>query len=71
MLKYIMFFIFIALVLVFPSSAHAYLDPGTGSFVVQIIIAGVAVVALNIKIFWQKIKKLFLHFFKHNDEKQE
>ncbi len=27
---------------VFPGGAHAYLDPGTGSYVVQVVIASVA-----------------------------
>ena len=37
-------------------SAHAYIDPGTGSFIVQGIIAGVIAVGMSIKIFWHRIR---------------
>ena len=65
--KHPLFFIFIVLALVAPFSAHAYLDPGTGSFIIQIVIATAATAAISVKVFWQKIKGLFSHFFKHND----
>jgi len=61
------FFIFVACALVVPFSAYAYLDPGTGSFIIQIIIAAVATAAISVKVFWQKIKELFSRFFKHSD----
>ncbi|MEQ9365609.1 MAG: hypothetical protein RIF32_15295 [Leptospirales bacterium] len=38
---------------------HAYLDPGTGSFILQMVLGGVAGAALLIKVYWQK----FLGFF--------
>ncbi len=37
----------------------AYLDPGSGSIIVQVLIAGLMAVAVFIKIFWKKIKALF------------
>ena len=37
-------------------SAHAYIDPGTGSFIVQGIIAGVIAVGMSVKIFWHRIR---------------
>ena len=39
--------------------AFAYLDPGTGSYLVQILIAGLVGAAFSIKIFWQRIKDFF------------
>ena len=69
MLKYLLFFTFIVFALAVPFSAHAYLDPGTGSFVIQILIAGVATVIFSIKVFWRKIKELFLLFSKRNNGK--
>ena len=36
----------------FPSEAHAYFDPGTGSILIQIIVGAMATVA----VFWRKIK---------------
>ena len=37
------------------SSAHAYLDPGTGSIILQGIIAALAAGAGFIKIYWHKL----------------
>jgi hypothetical protein len=38
---------------------HAYLDPGSGSFLVQLLIAAVVGVGFLIKAYWKKIKNLF------------
>lgn len=38
---------------------HAYLDPGTGSFVLQMILGGVAGAALLVRMYWQKFLGLF------------
>ena len=50
------------LLFLIPINAHAYLDPGTGSFVVQLIIAAIAGVSFSLKIYWHKIKTKFLPF---------
>ena len=39
--------------------AAAYLDPGTGSMILQGIIAGIAVVGFTIKSYWYKIRGFF------------
>ena len=36
------------------STAQAYLDPGTGSIILQILLGGVAGLALACKLYWQK-----------------
>jgi hypothetical protein len=41
------------------SNAHAYIDPGMGSILLQGIIAAIAATSLTIKIYWQKIKNFF------------
>ena len=41
------------------ASAYAYLDPGTGSIIVQYIIAGLIAASTVFKIYWIKIKDLF------------
>ncbi|MEW5819695.1 MAG: hypothetical protein AB1782_05845 [Cyanobacteriota bacterium] len=51
------------LIILFPQKACAYLDPGTGSFVIQIIIATLAGITFSIKIFWSNIKLFFLSLF--------
>ncbi len=40
-------------------SAHAYLDPGTGSLIVQGAIAAVAAVVVAGKLYWARIKSWF------------
>jgi hypothetical protein len=40
----------------FPADAHAYLDPGTGSYILQIAIATIFGVLLAIRLFWGRIK---------------
>ncbi len=36
-----------------------YLDPGSGSFLIQLLIAGAAGIGLAIAVSWQRIKRLF------------
>jgi hypothetical protein len=45
--------------LVFPGTSEAYLDPGTGSFVFQMIIAAVMGGLYTIKTYWRNIMKIF------------
>ena len=40
------------------SPAHAYLDPGTGSMILQILLGGVAGLVLAIKLYWHKFLSL-------------
>jgi predicted amidohydrolase len=49
--------------LVFTENAHAYLNPGTGSFVFQIVIAAILGGLLTVKIHWQKFKGFFGKIF--------
>ena len=42
---------------------YGYIDPGTGSFLVQVIIALFVGASLGIKIFWKNIKNFFLKLF--------
>ena len=36
--------------------AHAYLDPASGSLVLQLVLGGFAGLALLIKLYWHKLK---------------
>jgi len=40
--------------------AYAYLDPGTGSLIIQGIIGAIAVFSITLKLYWYK----FMSFFK-------
>jgi hypothetical protein len=53
----------------FASQAFAYLDPGTGSYVFQILIAAFIGGLFTIKMFWQKIKNFFSNYFSGKQEK--
>ena len=44
------------MILVSVDSAFAYLDPGTGSMLLQVILGGVAAVGVAIKLYWHKIR---------------
>lgn len=39
--------------------AYAYLDPGSGSMILQMILAGVAGAFVVLKLFWHRILALF------------
>lgn len=54
MLKY-----FSLLILFLPEESYAYIDPGTGSYLFQILIAAVLSGLFFIKTFWLKIKLFF------------
>ena len=38
---------------------QAYLDPGSGSFLIQLLLAGIVGAGFLIKVYWKKIKGLF------------
>jgi len=48
-------FVFLTL----PLSAHAYLDPGTGSVLLQVILGGAAAVGVALKLYWGRIRAAF------------
>lgn len=52
-----------------PISANAYLDPGTGSFIIQIIIAALAGISFALKIYWKKAAGWFSSIFKAGNKK--
>ncbi len=55
-------FIFIGMLfLIFPRTVYAYLDPGTGSYIIQIILAALVGVAFTVKIYWTKVKTFFVN----------
>lgn len=57
----------VALLIVFsPVEALAYLDPGTGSYIVQIAIAGAVSAMFAIKIYWKRLKEIFHNTFKRD-----
>ena len=41
--------------LALPGHAHAYLDPATGSILLQVVLGGIAGAGLLIKLYWHKL----------------
>ena len=39
--------------------AQAYLDPGSGSLIIQSIIGGVAAIGITLKLYWHKLRVKF------------
>jgi uncharacterized membrane protein len=42
-----------------PLSGYGYIDLGSGSYIIQLIIAGFVGFSLSVRIFWKKIKTRF------------
>jgi len=40
-----------------PSPAHAYVDPGVGSYILQVVIGTIAAAGFGVKIFWRRIRE--------------
>ncbi len=57
--------------LLFPRPAYAYLDPGTGSYILQLLIAGLVGAAFAVKLFWKNIKAFFIDLFSSEEESDE
>ena len=55
----LLLFVLMGLSFVFPQAAHAYLDPGSGSMLLQIVLGGTAGLAVLIKLYWQRLLLVF------------
>ncbi|HEX9584151.1 MAG TPA: hypothetical protein VGB36_06590 [Gammaproteobacteria bacterium] len=49
---------------VYTAPVFAYLDPGTGSIILQGLLAGVAIVVAAGSVFWHRIKSTFASLFR-------
>jgi hypothetical protein len=61
--------IFFLYFFLFTSSAYAYLDPGTGSIILQAIVGAFAAFFSTLYIFWEKVKIFFKKVFKKDNKK--
>jgi len=48
------------------SKAHAYLDPGTGSIILQAILGFIAAAAATFSIYWEKFKSIINKILKRD-----
>ena len=62
-------FLILALQVTLSQNAFAYLDPGTGSYIFQVLVAIFIGAIFTIKMYWQKIKTFFSNHFSKKTEK--
>jgi hypothetical protein len=67
-LKRIFFLFFFILI---PTDLYAYLDPGTGSIILQVILGFVAAVVSYFYFVWNKVKSFFKNIFHKNSKKKD
>ncbi len=60
--------VFAGVAFAFVDHAHAYIDPGTGSMIIQGLLAAVAAGAVAIGIFWHRLKGFFGRLFGRNKD---
>jgi uncharacterized membrane protein AbrB (regulator of aidB expression) len=66
--------LFILIYEIYPREAHAYIDPGTGSIMLQVLIGILVGLLFSLKMFWKKIKSFFKGLFaidSNNEKKQK
>jgi predicted ABC-type exoprotein transport system permease subunit len=58
----------LVLALLLAQPAYAYLDPGTGSYFLQILAASILGALFTLKLFWGRLKTLLKKLFQRKDE---
>jgi len=60
-IRSIVFAVFVAVA--FTQNSFSYIDPGTGSYIFQMLIAGFLGALFALKIFWSRVKLFFMNIF--------
>jgi len=63
--------LYIFTLIVFPTNAFAYLDPGTGSIILQAILGFIAATIASVSIYWTKFKSLISKLFNKKKENKK
>jgi hypothetical protein len=71
MFKYIAVLATLIYLLAIPVNSFAYLDPGSGSYIIQIMIGTFLGALFTIKMYWGRIKSFFSHKGKKSEESKE
>jgi len=50
-------------IVAFTQDSLSYIDPGTGSYIFQLLIAGFLGALFAVKMFWNKVKLFFTNLF--------
>ena len=61
----------IVTLIIFPTKAFAYLDPGTGSIILQAILGFIAASITTISIYWTKFKSLISKLFNKKEKNKK
>jgi len=61
-------FLVVFLYLAYPSFSYAYLDPGTGSYIFQLLIAGLFGLLFLLKVYWKRVKSFVVGLFSGGDD---
>jgi hypothetical protein len=68
------FAVTVCILLICGEDAHAYMDPGTGSYLFQLLMASILGALFAIKMYWKSLKVFFKNLFskdrnadKHSD----
>ncbi|MGE0468869.1 MAG: hypothetical protein AB7L09_24300 [Nitrospira sp.] len=52
----------------FTTEAHAYIDPGSGSVLLQLILGGIAGIGVVAKLYWDRVRTRCRSLFGKNEE---
>ena len=63
-----MIIIVVSIFIFFPTPLHAYMDPGTWSYVFSLLIGLIAGLSMYLKLSWDKIKVLCKKMFKNGNK---
>ena len=63
--------LYLFFILLIPTKAFAYLDPGTGSIILQAILGFIAAAVASISIYWTKFKIFLNKIFKKKIDKSD
>ena len=62
--------IILSCLMVFPERANAYIDPGTGSIILQVALGAFVAGLVTIKIFWNRLITWMKKVFRHQGENE-
>ena len=63
-------FLIFSIYFLVPSTSYAYLDPLSGSVILQLIIAGIAAFFAYVIFYYRKFKELLKNIFKKEEKKE-
>lgn len=63
-------FALIVILFILTSNVYGYIDPGTGSYVIQVLIAALVGASLGFKVYWKRIKTFLKKRFPGKNNKE-